>query len=156
MQSLSSIPFLTETYTNYPVSILRADLLRYLLLWYDGGLYADIDVHPVRPITLCKPLNPLFTEHHHNISLAVSVGIDEPYTPFHHLKKPLWIDGKAGRGQDTDGESESVSGLLVLPINIWGNGQRHSGAGMFNSEEACTNHRFGRTWKKGWWENIFG
>ncbi|KAF7512143.1 hypothetical protein GJ744_002305 [Endocarpon pusillum] len=271
VQSLNSIPSLTEIYTNYPIPILRADLLRYLLLWYHGGLYADIDVYPVQPIEFCNSLNPLFTEQYHNISLAVSVEIDEPYAstamkkqwhwsrtygfiqytlyaprrfspflrraivrviahsvrhnrasssffhgpryneedilevtgpgmftdavldvlseslpqehdlmsasvkadetageikrderarvtwaPFHHLKEPLWIDGKAGRGQSAEGEAESVSGLLVLPINVWGNGQRHSGAEMFDSKEACVNHRFGRTWKKGWWEYIFG
>jgi hypothetical protein len=271
VQSLNSIPSLIKIYTNHPVSILRADLLRYLLLWYNGGLYADIDVYPVQPIEFCNSLNPLFTEHYHNISLAVGIEIDEPYAsmamkkqwhwsrtygfiqytlyaprrfspflrraivrviahsarhnrassgflhgpryseedilevtgpgmftdavldvlseslpqehdlisasvkaddtsgeikrderarvtwaPFHHLKEPLWIDGKAGRGQSAEGEAESVSGLLVLPINVWGNGQRHSVAEMFNSKEACVNHRFGRTWKKGWWEYIFG
>jgi len=46
--------------------------------------------------------------------------------------------------------------LAVLPINVWGNGQRHSGAENYNSVHACINHRFGRSWKKGWWEYLFG
>jgi len=47
-------------------------------------------------------------------------------------------------------------GLLVLPINYWGNGQRHSGAKNLYAKEACINHLFLRSWKKGWWEWAFG
>jgi Glycosyltransferase sugar-binding region containing DXD motif len=272
VESLASVPSLVTTYKNYPLPILQADLLRYLLLWYYGGFYADIDVHPVHPITSCTPLSPLFTEHHHNISLVVSIEIDEPYAsptmkkqwhwsrtygfiqytlyasrrfspflrraivrviahsirhdhqssgifhgpryseedilevtgpgmftdsvldvlsdslphehhlmaaslkadedvrelqsgngksrvtwaPFHHLKKSLWIDGHQSGSSGSQEGAEAMGGLLVLPINVWGNGQRHSGAEMFDSKDACVNHRFGRTWKKGWWEYIFG
>lgn len=81
------------------------------------------------------------------------------WAPFHRLREPLWIDGHhPGKDESShaDDEAEDVAGLLVLPINVWGNGQRHSGAEMFDSKEACVNHRFGRTWKKGWWEYVFG
>jgi hypothetical protein len=72
------------------------------------------------------------------------------WAPFYHLDDPIWIDSaESMSGKD-------MGGLAVLPINVWGNGQRHSRAEMFNSAQACINHRFGRTWKKGWWEYLFG
>jgi alpha 1,6-mannosyltransferase len=37
--------------------------------------------------------------------------------------------------------------ILVLPINYFGSGQRHSGAGNFLVPEACVNHLAKRTWK---------
>ncbi|KAF7510943.1 hypothetical protein GJ744_005773 [Endocarpon pusillum] len=240
VESLASIPSLVTVYKNYPLPILRADLLRYLLLWYYGGFYADIDVHPVLPITSCTPMNPLFNERQHKISLVVGIEIDEPYAsptmkkqwhwsrtygfiqyslyaprrfspflrkaivrviahskrhnlassgnfhgpryseedilevtgpgelgrisreervtwaPFHHLKEPLWIDEHESESPGAQDGARNMGGLLVLPVNVWGNGQRHSGAEMFDSKAACLNHRFGRTWKKGWWEYIFG
>lgn len=67
--------------------------------------------------------------------------------PFHNLTQPTWTNA---------GESEGMmplqrhGGLMVLPINVWGNGQRHSGAENFRSPQACINHRFKRTWKHGW------
>ena len=275
---LSTIPLLHSLWSSYPMPILRADLLRYLLLWYYGGYYSDIDAFPVQSIESCAPLSPLFDEsQRHNISLVVGVEIDEPYAssrtkklwhwsrtygfiqysmyaprrfspllrrvivralahstrhredtgswlhgpryseedilevtgpgmftdalldvlsetlppdhdlinastaadegtgqleysstsstrshghqrvtwaPFHALKDAVWIDGiqseGAGRGREGNG------GLVVLPINVWGNGQRHSGAEGFQSVHACLNHRFGRTWKKGWSEYLLG
>ena len=72
------------------------------------------------------------------------------WAPFHGLRQPLWVDAtEAADGKD-------MGGLGVMPISVWGNGQRHSGAENFRSAHACINHRFGRTWKKGWWEYMFG
>jgi Glycosyltransferase sugar-binding region containing DXD motif len=272
VESLANVPYLLEIYKSFPFPILRADFLRYLLLWYYGGFYADIDVRAVHPITSCNPLVPLFTERNHNISLVLGIEIDEPYAsthmrkqwhwsrtygftqyamyaprrfspflrrtivrliahavrhndatsgifhgpryseedilevtgpgmftdavldvlseslpqnhgllsasvdadrgvgalpegdttqrvtwaPFHRLKRALWVDGSQSGSSRSDAVSDDMGGLLVLPINVWGNGQRHSGAEMFGSKEACVNHLFGRTWKKGWWEFLFG
>lgn len=79
------------------------------------------------------------------------------WAPFHRLKEALWIDGDEGDSSRGQGAiQDTTGGLVVLPINVWGNGQRHSGAEMFDSTSACVNHRFGRTWKKGWWEYVFG
>jgi len=259
--NLSSIPLLGSFWSSYPRNVLRADLLRYLLLWYHGGYYADIDVYPKLSISSCQPLSPLFTNNHgtHNISLVVGVEIDEPFVsartrklwhwsriygfiqyslyaprrfspllrrvivralahssrhaedsgnwyksaryseedilevtgpgmftdalldvlsetlprehglvttssdratnsdekgrvtwaPFHALKSTIWLD-------DSESSVDNHGGLVVLPINVWGNGQRHSGSGGFDSPEACINHRFARTWKKGWLEYLFG
>jgi hypothetical protein len=253
--------------------------MRYLILWYYGGYYADTDVYPVIPISMCSPLLPLFTPNpllsndipspQSNISLVVGIEIDEPYAspklmrkwhwsrsygfiqytmyaprrfspllrraivrvlahtkqhnaashvfigpryneeeilevtgpgvftdaildmlsetlpsthhlistsvnadanvgefvspdsqakvqrrvtwaPFHKLKEPIWVDNTESA------LGEKTGGVVVLPINVWGNGQRHSGAETFNSTHACINHRFGRTWKKGWWEYFVG
>lgn len=72
------------------------------------------------------------------------------WAPFHRLKHPLWVDASDSN------PGEDMGGLGILPITVWGSGQRHSEAGWFNDVEACVNHRFGRTWKKGWWEYFFG
>ncbi|OQE12207.1 hypothetical protein PENVUL_c001G05983 [Penicillium vulpinum] len=274
---LSSIPEIATVYKSYPHSILRADLLRYLLLWYYGGFYADIDVFPARTIKNCPALEPFFaptpdgyTKYAHpDVSLVVGIEVDEPYAspqymrdwhwtrsygliqytmyaprrfspllretivrvlshtrqynrehksffpsltydekailgvtgpdvftdaildtlssslpethpfieqsikadvdigdlahnvtgklnkrvtwaPFHRLSDPVCI--QAGEAAP----NKSMGGLCVLPISVWGNGQRHSQAGGFGHHSACVNHRFGRTWKKGWGEYIFG
>jgi hypothetical protein len=275
---LSTVPMLATVWASYPLPVLRADLLRYLLLWFYGGYYSDIDAFPVRSIESCAPLSPLFAAYEsHNISLVVGVEIDEPYAspqtkklwhwsrtygfiqynmfapnrfspflrraivralahskkhhadtgtwfhgpqysegdilevtgpgmftdalldvlsetlprghnlvtrsmaadeeigkrensgngfgdpretyrvtwaPFYALERAVWIDGTELEGLGA--ERGTGGGLVVLPINIWGNGQRHSGAEDFESAHACINHQFGRTWKKGWWEYIVG
>ena len=76
------------------------------------------------------------------------------WAPFHALRHAVWIDGTDSEGAQRGGEGNG--GLVVLPINVWGNGQRHSKAESFESAHACVNHRFGRTWKKGWWEYLVG
>jgi mannosyltransferase OCH1-like enzyme len=40
-----------------------------------------------------------------------------------------------------------VGQVLVLPINYFGSGQRHSKSGPFDLPEACVNHLAKRTWK---------
>jgi mannosyltransferase OCH1-like enzyme len=42
---------------------------------------------------------------------------------------------------------KSAGQVLVLPINYFGSGQRHSNAGDFQVPEACVNHLAKRTWK---------
>lgn len=275
---VSAVPLLASLWRSYPLPVLRADLLRYLLLWYYGGYYSDIDAYPVQAIPSCPPISPLFdASQEHNISLVVGVEIDEPYAtsrtkklwhwsrtygfiqfsiyapnrfspvlrrvivralahshrhredirswlggpqyseedilevtgpgmftdalldvlsetippghdlvtaslaadegigdlddpsgalkgsmkvprvtwaPFHALRDAMWIDATESKGLGSGGWTHG--GLVVLPINVWGNGQRHSGAEGFTSAHACVNHRFGRTWKKGWWEYLVG
>lgn len=276
VSDFSSIPSLSSLWARYPLPVLRADLLRYLLLWYYGGYYADIDVLPRMPIESCAPFASIFTDNQTStISLVLGIEIDEPYVssqtkklwhwsrtygfiqynlyaprrfspvlrrvlvralahsimhnernkhwyralqyreedilevtgpgmftdavldvlseslpaehalfsasgegqyiiednghssalgvpysdrvrkvtwaPFHKLERTLWIQ------EDLPSiPSEGHGGLVVLPVSVWGNGQRHSGAEDFNSPNACINHEFGRSWKKGWWEYIVG
>ncbi|KAF7589309.1 hypothetical protein BBP40_004496 [Aspergillus hancockii] len=266
----SSVPDLKKVYDTYPYHVIRADLLRYLLLWYYGGFYADIDVFPARSIKTCPALEPVWSDgkRNPNISLVVGTEIDEPHAsprlmrewrwvrryqliqytmyaprrfspllretivrvlahtrqhvkqsgffrgpqykentilevtgpglftdvvldvlsrtlppthkliessvesdapigdlvspstgvtqrrvtwaPFHGIRDPVCVDDSESL------EGKSMGGLCVLPISVWGNGQRHSGSEGFHSRHACINHRFGRTWRKGWMEYFFG
>lgn len=268
---LSSVPDLKKLYDSYPHHVIRSDLLRYLLLWYHGGYYADTDVYPAKSIKECPSLQPILTDldsGNGNISLAVGVEIDEPHAspqlmrdwhwirtygliqytfyapqrfspllrevivrvlshtrqhnqhsfpligprynektilevtgpgvftdaiidtlsdalpmthplisqsvradekigdlvaqpsgelsrrvtwaPFHKISEPVCVDAQEAA------IGKSMGGVCVLPINAWGNGQRHSGAESFRSQHACINHRFGGTWKKDWWHRHIG
>lgn len=277
---LSAVPEIAQVYHSYPYYVLRTDLLRYLLLWYHGGFYADMDVFPARPIKGCPDLKPLFPSNqkkefgsssNNNISLVVGIELDEPYVsergmrewhwtrrygflqyamyaprrfspvlreiitrvmahtkqhndrftsrlfgdymysesavlgisgpdvvtdavldvlsatlpqthrlmnvsmekdagadnlsvsnvtgetlrrvtwaPFHRIDEPACVDDSEAM------ERGSMGGICVLPVNAWGNGQRHSGSEGFGSSRACVNHRFKGSWKKGWWQSYFG
>ncbi|KAH8811231.1 hypothetical protein F5884DRAFT_819574 [Xylogone sp. PMI_703] len=43
-EKFSSRPDIVETYLALPIPILKADLLRYLLLYREGGVWSDLDV----------------------------------------------------------------------------------------------------------------
>jgi hypothetical protein len=270
--TLGSIPGLATFYHEYPHRVLRGDLLRYLILWYYGGYYTDVDVFPARSIKSCPSLQKsVFGTTDPDISLVVGVEIDEPFAspqkmrdwhwvrsygflqytiyapqrfspllrdvvvrvlshtkrhrensnilfgakynelttleitgpgvftdaildvlsdtlpadhpmvsisakadaglgdlvsessgipvdrvtwaPFHKLKEPLCVKGSEAKN------GKQLGGLCVLPINAWGNGQRHSGSEGFDSSHACINHRFSghwKPWKHGWKEYLFG
>lgn len=270
--TLSSIPGLAHLYYSYPHHVLRADLLRYLVLWYYGGYYADMDVFPKRTIKKCPSLQKsVFSAEQLDISLVIGLEIDEPFAspkkmhdwhwvrrygfiqyniyapqrfspilrelivrvlshtkshldqssiffgprydekstleitgpgvftdtvldvlsstlpashpliresidadeefgdlilpgspapthrvtwaPFYRLSEPLCVDAAEAKS------GSQLGGLCVLPINAWGNGQRHSGAENFFSDHACINHRFGGTWKpwkQSWKKKLFG
>ncbi|KAL4772466.1 hypothetical protein BDW60DRAFT_222400 [Aspergillus nidulans var. acristatus] len=266
---LASIPDLKALYDSYPYHVMRSDLLRYLVLWYYGGYYADMDVFPAKAIKECPALQPVFGDSNSaNISLAVGIEIDEPHAspqlmrdwhwirtygliqytffaprrfsplllevivrvlshtrqrnqqsfpfvgprydekailevtgpgvftdaildalsdalptthpllaasvradegigdllsqasgqlsrrvtwaPFHRISEPLCVEAQEAA------VGKSMGGICVLPVNAWGNGQRHSGAEGFRSPLACVNHRFGGSWKKDWWYRHFG
>ncbi|KAI2672882.1 CAZyme family GT32 [Penicillium roqueforti] len=95
---LSAIPEIATIYKSYPQNILRADLLRYLLLWYYGGFYADIDVFPARSIKACPALEPFFAltpdgytkSTHPDISLVVGIEVDEPYASPEFMRDWHW------------------------------------------------------------------
>ncbi|KAJ5901508.1 hypothetical protein N7495_002036 [Penicillium taxi] len=266
--TLSSIPGLASMYHSYPHNVLRSDLLRYLILWYYGGYYADMDVFPKRTIKSCPSLqHSVFAPEHTNVSLVVGIEIDEPFAspqkmrnwhwvrsygfiqytmyaphrfspllrevivrvlshtksnksiifrkysemttlevtgpgvftdaildclsetlpathplisdsvkadehlgdlvppgvespiqrvswaPFYRLNQPLCVDDSNVK------PDKQFGGLCVLPVNAWGNGQRHSGSEGFNSQQACINHRFSGTWKpwrQSWKKYLFG
>ena len=64
----TSFPWLLETYDGYKYPIQRADVARYLVIATFGGVYADLDVVPLRDISelICKvnhtPLEMLVTD----------------------------------------------------------------------------------------------
>lgn len=72
------------------------------------------------------------------------------WAPFHRIAESVCVDAL----EATTGKN--MGGICVLPVNAWGNGQRHSGAENFRSQQACVNHRFGGSWKKSWWHRHFG
>jgi hypothetical protein len=272
-ETLASIPDLADLYKTYPHNVLRADLLRYLILWYYGGYYSDMDIFPAQSIKSCPALRDAgFADTvDPDISLVVGVEIDEPFAspqkmhdwhwvrsygfvqytmyapqrfspllreiivrvlshtrrhidqsnfflgarynelatleitgpgvftdavldvlsdtlpathpliqesvkadaglgdmvppsgaspiqrvtwaPFYRLKLPRCIKGSDAK------LGKQLGGLCVLPVNSWGNGQRHSEAEGFNSPQACVNHRFGGTWKpwkQSWQKYLLG
>lgn len=270
--TLASIPDLVSVWRSYPHNVLRADLLRYLLLWYYGGYYADMDIFPAKSIKSCPALQQsVFTPKDPDISLVVGIELDEPFAsaqkmhewhwdrtygfiqytlfaprrfspilrevivrvlshtkrhigdsnfflgtrynemdtieitgptvftdtildvlsdalpathqltthsikadagvgsldkssfggsmqrvtwaPFHRIRTPTCVKGSEARS------GKEFGGLCVLPVNAWGNGQRHSGSEGFTSDQACVNHRFGGTWKpwkQSWKTYLFG
>lgn len=270
--TLSSIPDLLRLYHSYPHDVQRADLLRYLILWYFGGYYTDIDTFPKQSIKGCQEMeHPIFSNDDPDVSLVVGIEIDEPFAspkkmhdwhwvrrygfiqytlyaprrfspllrevivrvlshtmrhlneanrwlgprynemttleitgpgvftdavldvlsdtlptshpwitesvkadtglgdlippgsdapvqrvtwaPFHLLQKPVCAKSSEAK------EAKSLGGICVMPINVWGNGQRHSGSEGFDSRHSCVNHRFGGTWKpwkQSWKKYLFG
>lgn len=74
---------------------------------------------------------------------------------FSGITSPKQVVLAPGEPASVNGKVEPV-GIYVLPVNYWGNGQRHSGAQGFRNEQACVNHLFLRSWKKGWYEWLFG
>ncbi|KAL6411124.1 hypothetical protein AUP68_04820 [Ilyonectria robusta] len=58
--------------------ILKADFLRYLILFGEGGVWADIDVFPLQPVSKWIP-----EEYQGNVSLVIGIEND-------HHKEPIW------------------------------------------------------------------
>jgi mannosyltransferase OCH1-like enzyme len=77
-------PDIVETYQNLTARIIKADLLRYLVMYIEGGVYADIDVEAIRPVNEWVPprYNPK------DVDLVVSVEIDEPNFRDHKILGP--------------------------------------------------------------------
>jgi mannosyltransferase OCH1-like enzyme len=75
---------IVSTYRSLTAQIIKADLLRYLVMYVEGGVYADIDVEAVRPIDGWIPAqyNPT------DVDLVVSVEIDEPNFKDHRILGP--------------------------------------------------------------------
>lgn len=272
--TLASVPDLARVYKSYPHFVQRGDLLRYLILWYYGGYYADVDVYPAKSIKSCPSLHDSvfkYTAINANVSVVVGIEIDEPFAspqkmrdwhwarrygflqynfyapqrfspllreiivrvlshtkrhgdeghflwggkynemttleitgpgvftdaildvlsdalpsthpliqksvdadaefgdlvpsysalpvhrvtwaPFHDIKETLCVKGSEAQ------PGKVLGGICVLPVNAWGNGQRHSRSEGFSSQHACINHRFGGTWKpwkQSWKKYLFG
>lgn len=67
-------PDLVDLYASINATIIKADLLRYLVMYADGGVYADIDVEALRPINRFIPAryDPA------DIDMVIGVEIDQP------------------------------------------------------------------------------
>ncbi|KAG9229081.1 putative initiation-specific alpha-1,6-mannosyltransferase [Amylocarpus encephaloides] len=65
-------------------TIIKADLLRYLVMYIEGGVYADIDVSAIRPVAKWIPEGV----QEKDASLVISVEIDEPNWKDHPILGP--------------------------------------------------------------------
>ncbi|RYP61911.1 hypothetical protein DL770_009678 [Monosporascus sp. CRB-9-2] len=75
----SSFPSsVSDIFCNLTDPILRADFLRYLVMVEEGGVWADIDVLPHRPISEWVPQS-------YSSSVNLVIGIEND-----HHKRPIW------------------------------------------------------------------
>ncbi|KAF3042598.1 hypothetical protein E8E11_006322 [Didymella keratinophila] len=63
-----------DLYRELDITIIKADLLRYLVMYAEGGVYADIDVECLRPVERFIPER--YNEQ--DIDMIIGVEIDEP------------------------------------------------------------------------------
>lgn len=75
---------IVETYRTLNATIIKADLLRYMVMYIEGGVYADIDVEALRPINDWIP--PQFNES--DVDFIIGVEIDEPTFVNHTILGP--------------------------------------------------------------------
>lgn len=67
-------PDIVDFYRNVRATIVRADLLRYMIMFADGGIYADIDVEALKPMSKFIPDR----YNKRDIDMVIGVEIDEP------------------------------------------------------------------------------
>lgn len=67
-------PDIVYTYRSLTAKIIKADLLRYLVMYVEGGLYTDIDVEALKPVERFIP--DRFDEK--NLDMVIGVEIDQP------------------------------------------------------------------------------
>ncbi|KAF2153585.1 glycosyltransferase family 32 protein [Myriangium duriaei CBS 260.36] len=67
-------PDIVSVYQSLTAKIIKQDLLRYLIMYVEGGVYADIDVEAIRPVTKWIPKR--FNEA--KIDLVIGIETDEP------------------------------------------------------------------------------
>lgn len=67
-------PDIVDFYRNVKATIVKADLLRYMIMYAEGGIYADIDVEALKPID--KFIPPRYNVK--DIDMVIGVEIDEP------------------------------------------------------------------------------
>ncbi|KAF2264657.1 hypothetical protein CC78DRAFT_580175 [Lojkania enalia] len=67
-------PDVIQLYRDLNITIIKADLLRYLVIYAEGGVYADIDVECLRSIDRFIPER----YDQHEVDMIIGVEIDEP------------------------------------------------------------------------------
>lgn len=77
-------PDIVNFYRDVKAAIVKADLLRYLIMYAEGGLYADIDVEAI------KPLSKFIPDRYNvkDIDMVIGVEIDEPDWKDHPILGP--------------------------------------------------------------------
>lgn len=66
-------PDIVAFYRDVKAAIIKADLLRYLIMYAEGGVYADIDVEAMKPMSKFIPER----YDHSDINMVVGIEIDE-------------------------------------------------------------------------------
>jgi len=77
-------PDIVNFYRDVKAAIVKADLLRYLIMYAEGGIYADIDVEALKPMS--KFIPPRYD--HKDIDMVIGVEIDEPDWKDHPILGP--------------------------------------------------------------------
>lgn len=67
-------PDIVDMYRTLTAKIIKADILRYLIMYVEGGIYADIDVEDLKPIDRWIP--DRYNEA--DVDMVISVEIDQP------------------------------------------------------------------------------
>lgn len=77
-------PDIVNFYRSVKMPIIKADLLRYLILYAEGGVYTDIDVEAL------KPFHRFFPETHdeQDYDLVIGIEVDEPHFKEHAILGP--------------------------------------------------------------------
>ncbi|OWP04802.1 hypothetical protein B2J93_4084 [Marssonina coronariae] len=88
-ESIPEIDAMKETSQD-----IQNDLTRYMLLWYHGGFYADVETWNRISLLDCKPIYDYTArEQGHNVSLMIGVETDEPYISAKQLREWRWARG---------------------------------------------------------------
>lgn len=74
-------PDILETYRALSARIIKADLLRYLVIYAEGGVYTDIDVEALKPINRFIPGR--YDEK--DIDMVIGIEVDEPHFSNHSI-----------------------------------------------------------------------
>jgi mannosyltransferase OCH1-like enzyme len=77
-------PDIVHTYRTLTAKIIKADILRYLVMYMEGGVYADIDVESLRPISTFVP--DRYNER--DLDVVIGVEIDQPEFSNHSILGP--------------------------------------------------------------------
>ncbi|KAI1454212.1 glycosyltransferase family 32 protein [Annulohypoxylon moriforme] len=72
---------IVDLYRSVNATIIKADLLRYLIMYAEGGVYADIDVEALRPVQKFIPERYDISE----VDMVLGVEIDQPQFKDHKI-----------------------------------------------------------------------
>lgn len=75
---------IVDWYRSVKDRIVRADVLRYLIMYAEGGVYADIDVEALQPISRWVP------EHYNvkDVDMVIGIEVDQPDFAHHPILGP--------------------------------------------------------------------
>lgn len=74
-------PDIVDFYRNVNATIIKADLLRYIIMYAEGGVYADIDVEALKPAHRFIPER--YAEE--DVDLVIGVEVDQPQYKDHPI-----------------------------------------------------------------------